>query len=81
MTQAILDKQYSHATKLKQDLEEKQRQKASARQAQNEEWKPRFFVGALTPVGRPDLTEEGKQALQGMQQGNYHLDESLTTGA
>ena len=81
MTQAILDKQYSQATKLKQELEEKQRQKAAARQAQNEEWKPRFFVAALAPAGRPELTEEGKKALLGMQQGNYHLEESLVTGA
>ena len=81
VTQAILDKQYSQATKLKQELEEKQRQKAAARQAQNEEWKPRFFVGALTPAGRPELTVEGREALLGMQQGNYRLQESLITGA
>lgn len=81
VTQAILNKQYSQATKLKQELEEKQRQKAAVRQAQNETWKPRFFVSALTPAGKPDLTEEGKDALLRMQQGNYYLEESLVTGA
>ena len=81
MTQAILNKQYSQATKLKTDLEERQREKAAARKALNEEWKPRFFTGAVTPVGKPDLTEDGKLALKGLREGNYHLEESLVTGA
>ncbi|KAL9117253.1 MAG: hypothetical protein Q9187_006212 [Circinaria calcarea] len=81
VTQAILNKQYNQATKLKQELEERQRGKASSRKVQNEEWKPRFFTGSVTPVGKPDLTEEGIMALKGLQDGNYHLDESLTLGA
>ena len=81
VTQAILNKQYNQATKLKQELEERQREKATSRKVQNEEWKPRFFTGSVTPVGKPDLTEEGTMALKGLQDGNYHLDESLTLGA
>ena len=47
----------------------------------NEDWRPRFFTGALTPVGRPDLTAEGKLALRGLHEDNYHLEESTITGA
>lgn len=66
---------------IKQQLEERQRSKANDRRAQNEEWKPRFFTGALTPVGRPDLSLEGKEALRKLQQGDYRLEPSAVTGA
>ena len=81
VTQAILNKQYSEATKRKQEVEERQREKAAQRKAQNEEWQPRFFTGSVTPVGKPDLTNDGKFALQGLAQGDYHLEENLVTGA
>ena len=81
VTQAILNKQFSLATKLKTELEERQRDKAALRKARNEEWEPRFFTGSVTPVGKPDLTNEGRLALQKLQQGDYHLEESLVTGA
>ncbi|KAL1962793.1 hypothetical protein VTN77DRAFT_9162 [Rasamsonia byssochlamydoides] len=81
VTAAILEKQYSQATKLKQDIEERQREKAAERKAKNEEWKPRFFTAALTPVGKPDLNEEGKKALRGLHEGDFHLEESKVTGA
>ena len=81
VTQAILNRQYSEATKRKQEVEERQREKAAQRKAQNEEWQPRFFTGSVTPVGKPDLTDDGRLALKGLQQGNYHLEENLITGA
>ena len=81
VTEAITNKQYSLATKLKQELEERQREKAAARKAQNEEWKPRFFTASVTPMGKPELTEEGRQALKALNAGNYKLEESLVTGA
>jgi len=81
VTAAIMSKQYSQATNLKQEIEEKQRQKAAERKAQNREWKPRFFTGAVTPVGRPELTEEGKLALRRLQEDNYELEESNDRGA
>ncbi|MCJ1373785.1 hypothetical protein MMC20_005015 [Loxospora ochrophaea] len=81
VTEAILGKQYGQATKLKQELEERQRQKAAARKAQNEEWEPRFFTGAVTPIGKPDLTDDGRLALKGMHEDNYNLKESTVTGA
>ncbi|MCJ1308674.1 hypothetical protein MMC25_002328 [Agyrium rufum] len=81
VTEAILDKQWNQATKYKQDLEERQRQKAAERVEKKEEWKPRFFQGAVTPAGKPELTPDGIATLKAMQEGNYRLEESLVTGA
>lgn len=81
VTQAIVSRQYGAATKLKTELEERQRDKAAARKAQDEDWKPRFFTGSVTPVGKPELTEDGRMAMKGLEKGNYHLEESLVTGA
>lgn len=81
VTDAILSKQYSQATKEKQDLEERQREKAAERKAQNIDWEPRFFTAATTPLGKPDLTEQGKNALKGLQEGNFKLEENETTAA
>jgi hypothetical protein len=81
VTQAILNKQYTQATKLKTELEERQREKAAVRKAASEEWKPRFFTGSVTPVGKPDLTNDGILALKRMQEGDFHLEESAVTGA
>ncbi|KAF7590175.1 hypothetical protein BBP40_003196 [Aspergillus hancockii] len=81
VTEAILDKRYSQATKYKQDIEERQRQKAAERQVKNEPWQPRFFTGAVTPLGRPELTKEGRRALDGLYSGDYGLKESEMQGA
>ncbi|MCJ1294263.1 hypothetical protein MMC34_005821 [Xylographa carneopallida] len=81
VTAAIHNRQYGVATKLKTELEERQREKVVMRRDQNAEWKPRFFTGSVTPVGKPELTEEGKLALKGLHEGNYRLQESLVTGA
>ena len=80
VTEAIHNKQWSQATKLKQDLEEKQREKATARKDQGSEWRPRFFVEALMPNGKPELTEDGLMALKGLQTEDYHLEETAVTG-
>ena len=81
VTTAILDKQYSQATKLKQDIEERQRRKAAERQQNNETWQPRFFTSAVTSSGKPDLTEDGNRAIQGISNGDYKLEESQKQGA
>ncbi|KAH8643733.1 hypothetical protein IG631_01196 [Alternaria alternata] len=73
VTNAIVGKQYGLATNLKTEIEEKQRQKAAERKAAEKEWKPRFFTGAVTPVGRPDLTQDGEEALKGLHAENYQL--------
>lgn len=81
VTTAILGKQYAEATRIKQALEQRQRDKAEELKAKNEEWKPRFFTGAVVPRGRPDLNEKGKAVLRGLQQGDYKLEEAEEAGA
>ncbi|KAE8362983.1 hypothetical protein BDV27DRAFT_130679 [Aspergillus caelatus] len=81
VTEAIVDKNYSQATKCKQYIEERQRQRAAERQSKNETWQPRFFTDAVTPLGKPELTEEGRKALEGLYNGDYSLEESETKGA
>ena len=75
MTTAIQNKQFAQATQVKQELEERQRAKAAERDAKGEVWKPRFFAEAVTPPGRPVLTEEGIKALKGLQTGDFALAE------
>ncbi|KAL9624226.1 MAG: hypothetical protein Q9160_001473 [Pyrenula sp. 1 TL-2023] len=79
VTDAILSKQWGQATKEKQDLEERQREKTAERKAQSVEWKPRFFTAATDPIGKPDLTDEGEKALKGLQDGNFKLAENAET--
>ncbi|OKL62936.1 hypothetical protein UA08_02086 [Talaromyces atroroseus] len=81
VTRSILDKQYSQATKLKQEIEERQRTKAANREAANERWKPRFFTDATTPLGKPALTDDGKQVLEALYRGDFELEESKVLGA
>lgn len=80
VTEAIFNKQYGQATKLKQELEERQREKATARKDQGLEWKPRFFTEALMPNGKPSLSEDGRRALKGLQEGDWYLEESPIMG-
>ena len=47
----------------------------------NEEWAPRFFTGIVTPLGRPELSDEGMKALKGLHEGNFSLDQNKETGA
>lgn len=81
VTNAIKARQYSQATTLKQALEERQREKAKARESQGVTWKPRFFTEATTPVGRPDLTPDGRDVLRGLQEERFELAESEVTAA
>ncbi|GAC97547.1 predicted oxysterol binding protein [Pseudozyma hubeiensis SY62] len=64
VTQAILSKKFSEATKQKQDIEQKQRNTAAERKRQGETFTPRFFDADISD-GRPKLTEEGRKALDG----------------
>lgn len=81
VTDAIVSKQYSLATTLKQEIEERQRQKAAERKEKGSEWQPRFFTGAVTPAGRPDLTRDGEEALRGLHEGKFELRENEELGA
>lgn len=81
VTAAILSKQYGEATRVKQALEQAQRDRAEEQKARNEEWKPRFFSGAVIPRGRPNLSEEGQAVLRGLQKGEYRIEEPGATNA
>ncbi|KAI9708696.1 MAG: hypothetical protein M1828_002680 [Chrysothrix sp. TS-e1954] len=81
VTDAIVNKQYQAATTAKQEIEERQRQKAAERKARNVDWKPRFFTQALGPKGKPELTEDGRDALTRLHNGDWHLERSIDTGA
>lgn len=74
VTEAILAKQFSRATLLKQELEEKQRQKAKEREEKGEAWRPKFFQGATNPEGRPELTEVGKEVLGRLGEGSWAME-------
>lgn len=81
VTNAINSRQYSLATTLKQEIEERQRQKAKERETEAIEWQPRFFAGATHPGGKPELTDDGRNVLKGLHEGSYELKESTVTGA
>jgi hypothetical protein len=59
---------------LKQEIEERQREKAAERLEKKNHWKPRFFEDMAERVGQPHLSEEGRKVLQGLNVGNYKLE-------
>jgi len=81
VTEAIQLKQFSRATALKQELEERQREKVKEREQAGTTWKPRFFTGAVTPLGKPELTDEGRETLLKLQDGKWDLKEREVTSA
>ncbi|OCL06722.1 oxysterol-binding protein-like protein 1 [Glonium stellatum] len=81
VTEAILNKQYSLATQLKQELEERQREKAADRKTKGVDWQPRFFTGATTPVGKPNLTKDGEEVLKGLHMNDFKLEPNKELGA
>lgn len=81
VTKAIKSKQYGDANKLKQELEERQRARAAERKESSTEWSPRFFTAATDASGRPELTPDGKAAMEGLHRDQYALKESEVLGA
>ncbi len=73
VTKAILDKQYSKATAVKQELEEGQRDKARARERTGEVWKPVFFEQVTGNGGRPQLSAKGEEVLLRAQRGEWSM--------
>ncbi|KAJ9604152.1 hypothetical protein H2200_011675 [Cladophialophora chaetospira] len=74
VTTAINEKRYSDATRIKQDLEQAQRDKAAKREKLNTEFRPRFFTTVTESSGKPELTAYGKLALQGLDEGKYSIN-------
>ncbi|PWY99613.1 hypothetical protein BCV70DRAFT_110124 [Testicularia cyperi] len=64
VTSAILAKKYGEATKQKQEIEQMQRNAAAERKRKNETFVPRFFEADISD-GRPRLTDQGRNALDG----------------
>ncbi|KAL3951896.1 hypothetical protein ACCO45_013613 [Purpureocillium lilacinum] len=80
VTRAIHAKQFSKATELKVELEEKQREKARQREKSGEEWKPVFFEHVVGNGGKPGLTEEGRRVLELAQKGEWAMDGVVQNG-
>lgn len=74
VTSAILEKRFGDATRIKQDLEQAQRDKAAKRKELNVDFQPRFFSSATETSGKPVLNDQGRQALDGMQKKSFYLD-------
>ncbi|OQV10972.1 hypothetical protein CLAIMM_14887 [Cladophialophora immunda] len=74
VTTAINEKRYSDATRMKQDLEQAQRDKAAKRKDLNVEFQPRFFTSPTEPNGKPELTTYGKETLAGLEKKEYVID-------
>ncbi|KXT03774.1 hypothetical protein AC578_773 [Pseudocercospora eumusae] len=81
VTDAITSKQFSLATTEKQNLEERQRERATERQNQGKQWQPRFFTTVTEEDGRAILSEEGRKVMEGMQKEEYQLEEPEEYGA
>jgi hypothetical protein len=77
VTQAILSKQYSKATAVKVELEEKQREKAREREKTGEVWQPVFFSQVTDKGGKPELTDKGREVLNRAQNGEWDIKDLL----
>lgn len=75
VTDSIVNKKFGDATRIKQELEQKQRDKAKSREEKNEPFSPRFFVEATTKSGKPELTDEGRTTLVGLQKLEFKLED------
>ncbi|EJT68347.1 hypothetical protein GGTG_14073 [Gaeumannomyces tritici R3-111a-1] len=73
VTEAIHSKQFSKATTVKVELEEKQREKARERERTGEVWQPAFFVEVTDKGGKPQLTEKGRAVLERAQKADWNI--------
>ncbi|KAK5942518.1 hypothetical protein PMZ80_005083 [Knufia obscura] len=74
VSNAIHERKYGDATNIKQDVEQRQRDRAAEREKERKVFKPRFFKNATDPLGRPELTEEGRKVVEDMQRLEFHLE-------
>lgn len=74
VTIAIQEKRFSDATRIKQDLEQAQRDKAAKRKDLSAEFTPRFFTAVTEANGKPELSGYGKEALEGMEKKEFRLE-------
>ncbi|RMZ77788.1 hypothetical protein DV737_g4212, partial [Chaetothyriales sp. CBS 132003] len=81
LTAAIQEKRYADANRVKQGIEQRQRDKEADRNNRNAVWKPRFFSEVTDDSGQPHLSDEGKELLASMQKMEFTLEESEELGA
>ena len=81
VTAAIQERRFGDANRIKQEIEQKQRDKAAERKTQSMEWRPRFFSDVAEDGGQPHLSEDGKLLLAGMQTREFALKEAEVTAA
>lgn len=81
VTDAILGKEFGKATTAKQEIEERQRQKAAERKARNVEWQPRFFTEPMSASGQPILSADGQETMDKLHKGDFNLTPSTETAA
>ncbi|CAE6482154.1 unnamed protein product [Rhizoctonia solani] len=63
VTKNLLSKNYSEATRVKQNIEQQQRDDTASRKARNEEFVPVYFEQDISN-GQPVLTAEGRKAVE-----------------
>ncbi|KAF6828923.1 oxysterol binding protein [Colletotrichum plurivorum] len=73
VTEAIHAKQFSKATNVKVELEERQREKARERERTGEVFKPIFFEQVTGNEGKPELTDKGREVLARAQKGDWDM--------
>jgi oxysterol-binding protein-related protein 9/10/11 len=81
LTAAIQEKRFGDANRIKQNIEQAQRDKAAERKSQGITWAPRFFKEVTDPEGRPNLNEEGLSLMKGLQTKDFKLKEPEVTAA
>ncbi|KAG7119297.1 Oxysterol-binding protein-like protein 1 like [Verticillium longisporum] len=79
VTEAIHAKQFGKATQVKQELEERQREKAREREAAGTTWQPVFFQQVTGNGGQPVLTDKGREVLKRAQQAEWNIDDVVGT--
>jgi len=80
VTAAITERRYGDATRIKQELEQAQRDKAARRKELNAEFRPRFFTNVTESNGKPELTPYGTDALARMDRKEFGLEHKPEPG-
>ncbi|GKT55699.1 oxysterol-binding family protein [Colletotrichum tofieldiae] len=75
VTEAIHAKQFSKATQVKVELEERQRELARERERTGEVFKPKFFEQVTDQGGKPELTEKGREVLARAQKNEWDMSD------
>ncbi|KAK1451385.1 oxysterol-binding family protein [Colletotrichum melonis] len=81
VTEAIHAKQFSKATQVKVELEERQRELARERERTGEVFKPAFFEQVTDTGGKPELTDKGREVLARAQKGEWDMSDIVVVDA